>query len=61
MKLNKKIQIIALLAIITIALIAVGISANESINEKPGPQYQGNSYCPDSDDCPQPYCNNYTQ
>ena len=52
---NRIIQIIAILTLISIALIAIGISANEAINEKP--QYQKNSWCPDTDDCPQPYCN----
>ncbi len=55
MKINRKIKILAILAILTFVLVAIGISANSITNQKP--QYQQNSWCPDTDDCPQPYCN----
>lgn len=55
MKINRKIQILVFLLIVAIALAAIGISANNVTNEKP--QYQQNSWCPDTEDCPQPYCN----
>ena len=55
MKINRKIQILAILSILVIALAAIGISANSIINQKPN--YQQNFTCPDNEDCPQPYCN----
>ena len=55
MKINRKFQILVFLAILAVILTAIGISANNLTNEKP--QYQQNSWCPDTDDCPQPYCN----
>ena len=61
MKIDKKIQIIVIMTIIAIALVAIGISANEIINTNQYQKYQGNNYCTDSDYCPQPYCNNYNQ
>lgn len=55
MKINRKIQILFFISIVTIVLAAIGISANNITNEKP--QYQQNSWCPYTEDCPQPYCN----
>ncbi len=47
MKINRKIQILAILPILVIALAAIGISANSIINQKPN--YQQNSTCPDKE------------
>ena len=55
MKINRKIQILVILSILAISLAAIGISANNIVNQKT--QYQQNSWCPDTDECPQPYCN----
>lgn len=59
MKINRKIQILAILAIVAIALAAIGISANNIVNQKP--KFQQNGWCPDTPNCPQPYCNNIQQ
>ena len=55
MEINRKIKILIILSILSLALITIGISANSIINQKPN--YQQNFLCPDTDDCPQPYCN----
>jgi len=55
MNINRKIQILIILVILAIAIAAIGISANNIINEKS--QYQQNGQCTYSEECPQPYCN----
>ncbi|MFE3846220.1 hypothetical protein ACFL1L_05125 [Thermoplasmatota archaeon] len=55
MKINRKIQILIILSILAIALATIGISANNVTNEIP--QYQQNSFCPNTDGCPQQYYN----
>jgi len=55
MKINRKIQILAILAIIAFVLVAIGISANSIVNQKP--KYEQNGLCPYTEECPQPYCN----
>ena len=55
MKINRKIQILAILAIIALVLVAIGISANSIVNQKP--KNQQNDWCPYTEECPQPYCN----
>jgi len=55
MKINRKIKIIAILVTITFVLVAIGISANSLAYQKS--KYQQNSWCPNTEECPQPYCN----
>jgi hypothetical protein len=55
MKINRKIKIITILAIITLMLVAIGISANSINNRKS--KCQQNDWCPNTEECPQPYCN----
>jgi hypothetical protein len=59
MKVTRQIQILTLLIILSVVLIAIGISAHNTTNQQP--QKQNYNWCPNTPDCPQPYCDNYQQ
>ena len=61
MEKDKKLQIYAVFVLITIALVSIGITANETINETRYEENKENNYCQHGDDCNQAYCNNNQQ
>jgi hypothetical protein len=61
MEKHKKLQILAIFVIIAIALVSIGITANETINEKQYQNDQVNSNCQNNDECNRQYCENNNQ